>query len=92
MERANITTATYKVESRFFKDFLIDIVESETEFSSWIYCKNAGKKDYLIGFDKSFDPERTIEQFTESALANQWYIEQKCFEYLQDNYFPDDEE
>ena len=75
MKKINsIKTTTFKTG---YEDFMMDIVEytdtlsdgSEEElFGCWIYRKNMGVKEFIVGEFKRDNPDLTVEQFADEMM------------------------
>lgn len=62
MKRTEIKTVTYDTE---FRNFMVDVVETEYGYEAYLYKSNNGIKDLMFGLQ-----EKDIDEFVEIVEAN----------------------
>lgn len=75
MKRTNIKTITFEVG---FRDFMVDVTETDFGHDAFLYKKNYGIKELMFGLQ-----EKDLDDFLEIVEANlldsmQDYEEQYC--------------
>ena len=68
-EITTTTTTTYSYTGKYYKGFLVDIVEKSDIWEAWLYHTDYGVKEMMFGVAKN-DPDDTTEGFIKLVFAN----------------------
>lgn len=68
-------TITFALDIHSVPGFMVDIVETPTEYEAWLYHKDYGIKELMFGTNKTQHKDRAdFCEMVENNLVNQGYI------------------
>lgn len=81
-ETKTVKTKTYEVDSEYYKDFMVDIVDIGEMREVWLYHKSIGIKELMFGLSKDHTTATEIIDIVKNNLLYETYIENYLKEYV----------